>query len=120
MTRREFLEDTAGAVAGLAFVGCNLASAASAQAQTRRREVVVNGRRVKTVDIHAHCAVPEANALVGRTLEAESLLQSKMDDRLRAMDAQGIDVEALSINPFWYEAEREVAQKLIQIQNETL
>ena len=35
----------------------------------RRREVVVNGRRVKTVDIHAHCAVPEANALVGRTLE---------------------------------------------------
>ena len=52
----------------------------------RRREVVVNGRRVKTVDIHAHCAVPEANALMGRKVEAETLLQSKMADRLRAMD----------------------------------
>src|SRR5437899_13092374 len=62
-TRREFLEDTAGAVAGIAFVGCSMVSAASAQAQARRREVVVNGRRVKTVDVHAHCAVPEAMAL---------------------------------------------------------
>jgi len=65
MTRREFLEDTAGTTAGIAFVACGLASAAPAQAQTRRREVVVNGRRVKTVDVHAHCAVPEAMALMG-------------------------------------------------------
>jgi aminocarboxymuconate-semialdehyde decarboxylase len=27
---------------------------------------------------------------------------------------QGIDVEALSINPFWYEAERDVVEKLIR------
>jgi aminocarboxymuconate-semialdehyde decarboxylase len=70
--------------------------------------------------VHAHCAVPEAMALVGRALEAEGLLQSKMADRLRAMDEQGIDVEALSINPFWYTAERDVAQKLIAMQNEKL
>ena len=62
-TRREFIEESAGAMAGIAFVGCGLAVAASAQAQTRRREVVVNGRRVKTVDVHAHCSVPEAMAL---------------------------------------------------------
>ena len=36
------------------------------------------------------------------------------------MDAQGIDVEALSINPYWYRAERDVAVELIRIQNETL
>jgi aminocarboxymuconate-semialdehyde decarboxylase len=36
------------------------------------------------------------------------------------MDEQGIDVEALSINPYWYKADRDVAKKLIQIQNEKL
>jgi aminocarboxymuconate-semialdehyde decarboxylase len=41
-------------------------------------------------------------------------------DRLRAMDEQGIDMEALSINPYWYKADREVAQKIISIQNEKL
>jgi aminocarboxymuconate-semialdehyde decarboxylase len=41
-------------------------------------------------------------------------------DRIRAMDEQGIDVEALSINPYWYAAERDVVTKLIDIQNERL
>jgi aminocarboxymuconate-semialdehyde decarboxylase len=36
------------------------------------------------------------------------------------MDEQGIDVEALSINPAWYRAERDVATKVISIQNERL
>jgi aminocarboxymuconate-semialdehyde decarboxylase len=36
------------------------------------------------------------------------------------MDRQGIDIEALSINPYWYKAERDVAQALIKIQNEKL
>src|SRR2546426_6280463 len=119
-TRREFLEDTAGAVAGIAFVGCSMVSAASAQAQARRREVVVNGRRVKTVDVHAHCAVPEAMALMGREVEPQTLLMSQASDRIRAMDEQGIDVEALSINPYWYKAARDVARELIRIQNEKL
>src|ERR1700730_5129044 len=36
------------------------------------------------------------------------------------MAAEGIDVEALSINPFWYRAERDAAAELIKIQNEKL
>jgi aminocarboxymuconate-semialdehyde decarboxylase len=36
------------------------------------------------------------------------------------MDEQGIDVEALSINPFWYEVDRDVARDLIRLQNEKL
>src|SRR5262245_62276235 len=36
------------------------------------------------------------------------------------MDEQGIDVEALSINPYWYKADRDVARDLIRIQNEKL
>jgi aminocarboxymuconate-semialdehyde decarboxylase len=41
-------------------------------------------------------------------------------DRIRAMDEQGIDVEALSINAYWYGADRDVARELIRIQNEKL
>jgi aminocarboxymuconate-semialdehyde decarboxylase len=104
-------------VEGVAFVICGGSDATQARP---KREVVVSGKRVKTVDVHAHCAVPAANALLGRTVEAEGLLQSRMADRLRAMDEQGIDVEALSINPYWYEADRDVAKKLIQLQNEKL
>jgi aminocarboxymuconate-semialdehyde decarboxylase len=36
------------------------------------------------------------------------------------MDQQGIDIQALSINPFWYGAERELARDLIRFQNEKL
>src|SRR5262244_2605042 len=118
-TRREFVEGAAGA-AGIAFVACNMTGIAPVQAQGRRREVVVNGRRVKTVDVHAHCAVPEAMALMGRKVEPQTLLMSSPADRIRAMDEQGIDVEALSINPYWYRADRDVARELIRIQNEKL
>jgi aminocarboxymuconate-semialdehyde decarboxylase len=112
---------------GLVFTGCHLPTAtpgyaeapAGAQPRGRRREVVVSGRRVKTVDVHAHCGVPAAMALMG--LKAvPSLLMSQPADRLRAMDEQGIDVEALSINPYWYGADRDVARELIRIQNEAL
>jgi len=93
---------------------------APVRAHARRRAVVVNGRRVKTVDVHAHCAVPEAMALMGRTVEPGSLLMASPQERLRAMDEQGIDVEALSINAYWYAASRDVARELIRIQNEKL
>jgi aminocarboxymuconate-semialdehyde decarboxylase len=119
-TRRAFVGDSTGLVPGLAFVKCALQSAASTQAGAQRREVVVNGRRVTTVDVHAHCAVPEAMALMGLKVETGALLMSKASGRLRAMDEQGIDVEALSINPYWYKADRDVARDLIRIQNEKL
>jgi aminocarboxymuconate-semialdehyde decarboxylase len=114
-----------GALSSIAFMSCALTSAAPASGShsavpARRREVVVNGKRVKTVDIHAHCAVPAAMELVNLRLEAPGLLMTDTTTRIAAMDAQGIDVEALSINPYWYRAERDVAARLIKIQNETL
>ena len=84
----------------------------------RRREVVVNGRRVKTVDVHAHCAFPQAMALMGMKVNPDNLVMGA--DRIRAMDEQGIDIEALSINPYWYKADRDVAQAVIKMQNEKL
>ena len=124
---------TGAAFAGITFTGCTaqlgeerapfqLAQGQSATAPNpasaaRRREVVVNGKRVKTVDIHSHCAIPEANAVMGHRLQP-ALVDT--DARIRAMDEQGIDVEALSINPFWYKADRDVAAEVIRIQNEKL
>jgi aminocarboxymuconate-semialdehyde decarboxylase len=113
------------ALSGIAFMTCELSSAAPTSGSgsplpSRRREVVVNGKRVKTVDVHAHCAVPAAMALVNLSLEAAGLLLTDSANRIAAMDAQGIDVEALSINPYWYRAERDVAAQMIRIQNETL
>jgi aminocarboxymuconate-semialdehyde decarboxylase len=125
-TRRELLKWSTGALGGLAFVGCDLMFAAPARARERRREVVVNGRRARTVDLHAHCAVPEALALMSLKLAAGSGLPpildlaTQMSERLGAMDEQGIDVEALSINPFWYQADRDLAKQIVTIQNEKL
>ena len=126
-TRRDFLQLGAGALAGIAFVGCDLLAAAPARAQARRREVVVNGRRAKTVDVHAHCAVPEALALMnlkllapGSSLPPVLEMATQASERMRAMDEQGIDVEALSINPYWYKADRDLAKQIIGIQNAKL
>src|SRR5215470_11246836 len=110
----------ASALAGLAFVGCSLGGASPSPGQGRRREVIVNGKRVKTVDIHAHTIVPEAAAVINHPLEAPGLLWSNVSDRIAEMDAEGIDIEALSINPYWYRAERDAAAELIKIQNEKL
>ena len=117
--RREMLCRAAGALTGLAFIGCGLLSPALAQAPQRRREVVVNGKRVRTVDVHAHCQVPDANALMGLKVQQPSLVVSP--DRIKAMDEQGIDIEALSINPiFWYKAEPDLAGQVVKLQNEKL
>src|ERR671925_1650486 len=112
----------------LAFVGCESSVGASAgagggagQAQAqRRREVVVSGKRVKTIDVHAHCIVPEAAQLINHPLEAPGLLWANLGDRLAQMDRTGVDVEALSINPYWYRAEREAVAEVIRVQNEAL
>ena len=123
--RRAFLGSATGALSGLAFVGCDLLAPGHAHAQPRRRETMVAGKRAKVIDVHAHCAVPEAMALMGLKLGGPSFrpdlhMVTAVTERIAAMDAQGIDVQALSINPYWYKAEHEVAEKLITVQNEKL
>ena len=122
------------ATGSLRFCGCPLmtvphspADHAQPAPKGKRREVVVAGKRVKTVDVHAHCCVPKAMAVIGHPLEAPGLLMDgsaqgpdQLATRIAAMDAQGIDVEALSINPYWYKAGKDQSAELIRIQNETL
>jgi aminocarboxymuconate-semialdehyde decarboxylase len=125
-TRRDFIKKAAGAAAGGVFTGCNMPG--MAQAQGARKQTVINGRRIKTIDIHAHCAIKEALALTGQDPDkvlpqatrgsSEAIIV--VEQRLRAMDSQGIDIEALSINPFWYGMQRDLAGKIIDVQNEKL
>jgi predicted TIM-barrel fold metal-dependent hydrolase len=123
-TRRGFL---GGAGAGIIFCSCGMLRAARAQNAGQRLPVTVAGKRVKTIDVHAHCQFHEALALMG---EATSAVRSAsrgaenlfmvVEDRLKSMDAQAIDMEVLSITPFWYRKDREVATQIVELQNEKL
>ena len=87
----------------------------------------IHGRRVKTVDAHCHITVPEAADLMrGTALEKVSNGPAPQYNvplnaaRLEKMDAMGIDVQVLSINSFWYSADRDLVTRLIDLQNEKL
>jgi aminocarboxymuconate-semialdehyde decarboxylase len=91
--------------------------------RSARREVTVGGQRVTTIDVHAHCVVPEAQALLGapvRDVRFGRGIDDVGEHRLQVMDEQGIDVEALSINPTWYGVERSLAERVVAVQNEAL
>jgi aminocarboxymuconate-semialdehyde decarboxylase len=107
MNRRDFFKSSTAAAATII----------SRQTSASRRQVTVGGRRVTVVDIHSHAAIPGVMEMMGQRPQANLLVGT---DRLREMDAQGIDIEVLSINPFWYAADRDLARTLIQTQNEKL
>jgi hypothetical protein len=50
----------------------------------------------------------------------QQFIANAMETRLKAMDAMAIDMEVLSINPFWYRKDRETAEKIVRINNEKL
>ena len=123
-SRREFLTDAVGAT-GLIFVGCGLADMAAQSASatvTKHAPVVIKGRRIRTVDIHGHCAIPKANELLRQQVNPATLRLDgqPLADRLAHMDAQGIDLAVLSINPNWYGVDRDLAAQIIDVQNEAL
>ena len=122
-TRRNFLKT------GVVFCSCCLIDQAQAQqAGPAKLPVAVAGKKVKTIDVHSHCHFREAGALLGADAAsiqlppvngaAEAFIE--IDKRLAAMDSQAVDMEVLSINPFWYGRERDLAGQIVKIQNEKL
>jgi hypothetical protein len=64
-TRREFLKGAASA--GIVLCGCDMLPRAHAQQRERQSlPVMVNGKRVKTIDVHSHCVFREAIDLMGQ------------------------------------------------------
>jgi aminocarboxymuconate-semialdehyde decarboxylase len=126
-SRRNFLTN-ATAAAGMAFCGCGLSRSAGARASGARRPVSVNGKRVKTIDVHSHCLFHEAANLMGEEAakaltppinnSAEAFLV--INDRIKAMDTQAVDIEVLSVNPFWYSKDRDIGEKIVGINNAKL
>jgi len=130
-SRREFLKGVASASAGafVAHCSCGLMWAGPQAAQNhtpvKHRPVMVGGRKIKTVDMHCHIVVPEAaDLLKGTPLEGAASMSVPDPllgaERLEKMDEMGIDVEAVSIVPFWYAADRDLATRLIALQNHKL
>src|ERR1700731_5230091 len=124
-TRRNFLKGAAAT--GIAFCSCGLGDAARAQSKAPRLPVKVGGKRVLTVDVHAHCYFHEALNLLGDG--ADKVLPPVkgvpehfivIEQRLKEMDDMAIDMEVLSINPFWYGKDRDLAGQIVKVQNEKL
>jgi predicted TIM-barrel fold metal-dependent hydrolase len=122
-TRRGFLKGTGAA--GIAFCSCGML--ARAQETGRRLPVMVGGKRIRTIDVHSHCVFHEAVNLMGddakRVVAPVNGSENQyivVAERLKQMDAMAIDMEVLSINPFWYRKDRDTAAAVVKIQNEKL
>jgi len=134
--RRDFIRSVVRASAGVVFVGCDICNVmaagrtSQAGAGAKHKPAMVGKRRVKTVDVHCHVSVPEATDLLkGTKIERRlgaGLALGGYDDagltpaRIQQMDEMGIDVQAVSINSFWYGADQDLASKLIDLQNQKL
>lgn len=117
-TRRDFLRGAAGAAAAVLILGSGGA------AQPPRRQVTIGGRRVRVIDIHAHCVIPVQDITKGTPLERQgggTVNQIIGPMRIEQLDRAGIDVQVLSINGYWwYAADRELAMRIVRAQNEGL
>ena len=102
--RRQFVRTVASATASVyAFGGGALGRAQAPQsAPIARRQVSIGGRRVRVIDVHAHCVIPEVAEVVKGTPLAANAAGGGANilgpARLQTMDAQGVDMQALSIN----------------------
>src|ERR1700692_3328739 len=132
--RRDFLRSVAGATTGMLLTGRAFAEsafqggAAAPAAFVKRREVLVAGKRVKVVDVHAHCVIPEVWDIVKDTPLASSAGGRARGpnlmgpDRVRAIDQLGVDVQVLSINGYWFygATDRDLAAKIVKLHDEKL
>ena len=122
------------------FVGCDLhyhadqpafaKNPSTIESQTHR-PVMVNGKRMLTVDVHAHTLLHGAQHLIVGRPELKG--KNPFDDpgkvrvadiptRLEDMDAMGLDMQALSVVTFnhFYWADYDLAKEIVNINNEAM
>ena len=134
--RRQFLKDAAGVSAGMFFCGGGapdlLAQASMPRGgAVKRREIRIGQRRIKTVDVHSHIALPEAaENLKGHPHSRSSRLAARrVLARIRTHSAPSackpwtkweLTSRWSASMLFWYSASRDLAQRLIDVQNQKL
>ena len=118
------------------FCPCGLSAAyglfAAPQAPARR-QIVVGGQRVRTIDMHAHVFINDAWPLVKDLPQVDRSMANlgaspmaidaaTLDRRFREMDRQGIDMHAISVHPsqFLYFTEPGLAARIVKMQNEKI
>ena len=123
-SRREFFGRVVAGASGAYMLSSGLGIVPAAQGQSARREVRLNGRRVRVIDAHAHCVIPVQEIVAGTPLAGRgggggsNVLGPQ---RLEVMDQQGVDIQALSINGYWwYAADEDLARLIVRAQNEGL
>ncbi len=121
-SRRAFLKSIGCAAGGALLAKHSL----DARAQPPRREISIGGRRITTVDIHAHCAFPELRDVVAGTPLADAPIpewQFLGPNRLEQMNERGIDIQVLSMTisgHWWYAADRALAERIVRVADEAL
>ena len=117
-SRREFVKTVAGATVAL----CAGERVMRAQTPAARRQVSVAGKRVKVIDVHAHWDMPLGDVVKGTPYEKDRATGPGLDDRIAAMDKLGVDVEAISVNDFWWWEIKDqgLARAICNKHNETL
>jgi aminocarboxymuconate-semialdehyde decarboxylase len=119
--RRDFVRQVAAGAAGVYVIG---RGGVALQGQSARRQVMVGGRRVQVIDAHAHCVIPVQEIVDGTPLAkmgggGENNILGPQ--RLEVMDQQGVDIQLLTINGFWwYAADADLARRIVRAQNEGL
>jgi aminocarboxymuconate-semialdehyde decarboxylase len=122
ISRRRFVAGSiaAGAIGATAPVWRTAARAA----ETPRKVVTVDGKRVKVIDIHGHIVIPKAEeVLAGSKIKgrfpANQDMAKSAQERFDRMDRRGIDMQVLSINDYWwYPADRDLAAKIVRVHDE--
>jgi aminocarboxymuconate-semialdehyde decarboxylase len=115
--RRQYFKTVAGAAVSLYAAERTLRAQAPA-----RLQVSVAGKRVKVIDVHAHWDMPLGDVVKGTPYEKDRATGAGLDDRIAAMDKLGVDVEAVSVNDFWWWEIKDqgLARAICNKHNETL
>jgi aminocarboxymuconate-semialdehyde decarboxylase len=123
--RRDFFKTVAGATAGMLADGRY--GTAFQEPRATRRTVSIGGRRIRVVDMHAHAVMPDVWDVVkdtdlataaGGPPSGRNVLGPQ---RLQTMDQQGVDLQVLSVNAYWwYAADLELSRRIVKTQDEGL
>lgn len=114
-TRRAFIGG-----AGLVLAG---GPSWAGQASPARKVVRVAGKPVRVIDVHGHCAFKAVEPVVAGTPLARQIQQLVVlgPERIVRMDARGIDIQALSVNGYWwYAADQALAERIVAVHDEGL
>jgi aminocarboxymuconate-semialdehyde decarboxylase len=115
--RRKFLKTMAYASAG----GIVLGRLPVSVAQAARREISIAGRRMKVVDMHAHCEIKAVEQVVSGTPLEMKVRGARIlgPQRLEMMDEWGIDMQAVHIGTYWwFAADADLSRRITRVMNE--